>query len=74
MTKEERIVLYNRVFGTDEGKMVLDDLMKFCGVDKVSADFGNPNVTYYREGGRAVGINIKTILNKKEIQNVRVKQ
>jgi 2-keto-3-deoxy-L-rhamnonate aldolase RhmA len=70
---EERIGSYNRVFGTDEGKMVLDDIMRICGVDTISADLGNQNITYYNEGARAVGIKIKNIINKKEIENVRVK-
>jgi hypothetical protein len=56
---------YNRVFGTDEGKMVLDDIMRICGVDTISADLGNQNITYYNEGARAVGIKIKNIINKK---------
>ena len=73
ITEEERTVLYNRVFGTDEGKMVLDDIMKICRVDNVSADLGNPNITYYNEGARAVGLKIKKIINKKEIEHVRVK-
>jgi hypothetical protein len=73
LTKDDRVVLYNKVFGTDEGKIVLENIMEICGVNRVSADLLNPNITYYNEGARAVGIKIKTILNKKEIQNVRVK-
>jgi hypothetical protein len=73
LTKDDRVVLYNKVFGTDEGKIVLENIMEICGVNTVSADLLNPNITYYNEGARAVGIKIKTILNKKEIQNVRVK-
>jgi hypothetical protein len=70
----ERKALYNRVFDTDDGKVVLDDLMAICGVDTVSADLGNPNITYYNEGARAVGLKIKKIINQKENSNVRVKQ
>ena len=70
---EEREGSYNRVFGVDEGKMVLDDIMRICGVDTISADLGNPNITYYNEGARAVGLKIKKIINKKEIEHVRVK-
>jgi hypothetical protein len=45
--------------------------MVICGVDTVSADLGNPNITYYNEGARAVGVKIKTILNRKEVEDVR---
>jgi hypothetical protein len=46
---------------------------KAAGVDTISADLGNPNITYYNEGARAVGLKIKKIINKKEIEHVRVK-
>ena len=74
LTLMERKALYNRVFDTDDGKVVLDDLMAICGVDTVSADLGNTNITYYNEGARAVGLKIKKIINQKENSNVRVKQ
>ena len=73
LTKEEQTALYNRVFGTDEGKTVLNNIMEICGIDRISADLSNPNITYYNEGARALGLKIKTILNAKEIKNVRVK-
>jgi hypothetical protein len=47
--------------------------MEICGIDRISADLSNPNITYYNEGARALGLKIKTILNAKEIKNVRVK-
>jgi hypothetical protein len=65
--------IFNNLRGGYEGKMVLDDIMKICRVDNVSADLGNPNITYYNEGARAVGLKIKKIINKKEIEHVRVK-
>jgi hypothetical protein len=35
LTKDDRVVLYNKVFGTDEGKIVLENLMEICGVNTV---------------------------------------
>jgi hypothetical protein len=43
LKKEEQTVLYNRVFGTDEGKTVLNNIMEICGIDRISADLLNPN-------------------------------
>jgi hypothetical protein len=44
LTKDDRVVLYNKVFGTDEGKIVLENIMEICGVNTVSADLLNPNI------------------------------
>jgi hypothetical protein len=33
LTKDERCGVYNRVFGTDEGKIALASIMSICGVD-----------------------------------------
>jgi hypothetical protein len=74
LTLLEKKVLYNKVFNTDDGKAVFDDLMAICGVDTVSADLGNTNITYYNEGARAVGLKIKKIINQKEMDDVRIKQ
>ena len=73
LTKDERCGVYNKVFNTDEGKIVLDSIMSICGVDTISADLQNPNITYYNEGARAVGLKIKMIINEKEKKDVRIK-
>jgi hypothetical protein len=63
-------IVYNKVFSTDEGKIVLASIMSICGVDTISADLQNPNITYYNEGARAVGLKIKMIINEKEKKDV----
>jgi hypothetical protein len=38
----------------EDGKIVLEDLMNFCGVDRPSFDVNNVNATFLNEGTRAV--------------------
>jgi hypothetical protein len=32
LTKDDRVVLYNKVFGTDEGKIVLENIMEISSL------------------------------------------
>jgi hypothetical protein len=38
VTYKEKVGAYQRVFSGEDGKIVLDDLMSFCGVDRPSFD------------------------------------
>ena len=66
MNKKDIIELtktYQRVFKSDDGKTVLEDLEKRCNVHNTS--FSNdPHETSYREGQRQVVLFIKSITNK----------
>lgn len=60
---EERIAaLYKRVFNTDDGQLVLEDL-KQRGFEYVPSFAGDPYHSAFNEGKRAVVIHIQTQLN-----------
>jgi hypothetical protein len=56
---------YDRVFRTEDGKKVLEDLKKFCGYDQTSICEAtwNPYQTFFAEGKRRVYLRI---LNQRE--------
>jgi len=61
---EELIKIYQRIFKSEDGKNILEDLEKRCNVHNTS--FSNDaNETAFREGQRAVVLFIKSMLNKK---------
>lgn len=49
---------YREVFASEQGKLVLDDLMKFTGVMRQSHVPGDPLDTAFLEGKRRVGLRI----------------
>lgn len=56
------IKAYQRLFATDDGKIVLQDLMQSCHM--LSQNFGSdPNEAMYSEGERAVVLRILRTLN-----------
>lgn len=63
--KEE---MYNKVFGSFEGKKVLEDLCKHHYIKTPTFDSKNSeHETVYKEGQRWVVLRILGILNNKEI-------
>lgn len=57
--RRELLLRYKRVFGSEDGKKVLYDLMKECGMLKSSfPNNGDVNETLYREGKREVVLRI----------------
>ena len=59
--RAERIRAYKRVFDSEDGKKVLQDLMKSCHVFTSTMD-ANPNETAYKEGERSVVLRIMRTL------------
>lgn len=57
---------YKNVFGSEDGKKVLESLSKFCNADNSSVCEQNPNAlqTFYNEGKRRVFLRIQWFLNK----------
>lgn len=57
---------YRRVFNTDDGKAVLEDLKRFCGFENssVGIEFDN-NRTNFNEGKRKVYLMINNMLKGK---------
>ena len=72
MNKKDIVELtktYQRVFKSEDGQTVLEDLEKRCNVHNTS--FSNdPHETSFREGQRQVVLFIKSIVNK----NLKEKQ
>ena len=57
---------YNFVFGSDEGKKVLDDLAKRCHVNVTTHDKQSSTESAFLEGQRSVFIFLNNMINKKE--------
>lgn len=68
-TNDKRIQLikdYKFVFGSDEGKRILDDLSKRCHEYVTTHDKQSATESAFLEGQRSVLIFIKNMVNKKE--------
>lgn len=63
----KRLQAYRRLFSTDDGKLVLEDLMKSCYV-KGSVVGKDPYETYYNEGARSVVLRIMQTVGITEAQ------
>ena len=57
---------YKFVFGSDEGKQILDDLSKRCHEFVTTHDKQSSTESAFLEGQRSVLIFIKNMVNKKE--------
>ena len=57
---------YKFVFGSDEGKRILDDLSKRCHEYVTTHDKQSATESAFLEGQRSVLIFIKNMVNKKE--------
>ena len=55
--------LYQQVFGTLEGKTVLDDLKKRCFVNQTTMD-ADPIKMGFNEGRRSIYVHIENLINK----------
>ena len=62
---KELIQNYKTVFGSDDGKMVMDDLEKRCFYNVTTFSKGD-NETAFFEGQRTVLLFIKSMINHKE--------
>lgn len=55
---------YKNVFSSDEGKFVLSELYRFCGMDRPSYVEGCPDRTAYNEGLKRAALHIKGVLKQ----------
>tara|TARA_B110000503_G_C7061245_1_gene376738 strand:- start:15 stop:227 length:213 start_codon:yes stop_codon:yes gene_type:complete len=62
----EKIKLYNRVFTSEDGIQLLEDIKKRCNVYTTSFS-PDAHETAFREGQRSVVLFIESTLNKKPI-------
>lgn len=63
---------YKKIFESEEGRVVLADLYKFCGVENPTYVEGDSHGTAYREGMRRVALRIKGILKQDDEQIERL--
>ena len=63
---KELIQNYKKVFKSDDGKMVMDDLEKRCFYNTSTYNSKEPNETAFFEGQRTVLLFIKSMINHKE--------
>jgi len=65
--REELAQAYKRLFMTDDGKIVKEDLEKFCGFHTTSVCEHHPNAlqTFFAEGKRRVILRIQGFLRRK---------
>ena len=65
--RQELMQAYKRLFQTDDGKMILEDLERFCGFLKTSTNVQwNPYQTMFSEGKRRVFLRIDSMLRRRE--------
>lgn len=62
----ELVQAYKRLFMTDDGKRVLQDLENFCGFNATSVAERSPNTlqTFFAEGKRRVYLRINGFIRK----------
>ncbi len=53
---------YARLFATDDGRVVLRDLFRFCGVARSSFAPGDPQTTSFEEGKRRVALRVAAMM------------
>jgi len=63
---KELIQNYKKIFKSDDGKMVMDDLEKRCFYNTSTYNSKEPNETAFFEGQRTVLLFIKSMINHKE--------
>lgn len=62
---------YRRLFSTEDGKIVLKDLMNSCGISR-SVMGRDVNETYFNEGRRSVVLGLMGTINMKTEQVERL--
>ena len=63
---KDLIKQYKTIFGSDDGKMVMEDLEKRCFYNVTTFAKGDTNETAFYEGQRTVLLFIKSMINHKE--------
>ncbi len=66
--QKERVRAYKRFALTDDGKLILADLERFCGFNNTSVNEQSPDAyqTFFAEGKRRVYLRINSFLRRKE--------
>jgi hypothetical protein len=64
--------LYRQVFGTPEGRAVLDDLFRFCRVGQPVIAPGDQITTGFNDGMRRVALRIAKLTNMTDAEIMRM--
>lgn len=59
---------YRRLFESPDGQVVLADLMNRCGLLQTSMTAGEPHMTSFREGRRAIALEIAQLMQWSEME------
>ncbi len=64
--KSELSNAYKKLKNSPEGKLILEDILKFCGYNKPSFVEGKPDRTSYNEGLKSYARRVLTLMNFSE--------
>lgn len=64
--------LYRATFGTPEGRAVLADILRFCGVSQPAVVPGDPIMTGFNDGMRRVGLRVAKLAHMTEEEILRL--
>ena len=70
LNKADLMKIYARVFGTKDGKMVLEDLANMSGMYRSNFVQNNSGCTSFLEGHRALFLYICSQANGEQIDNI----
>lgn len=77
LTRKRRLAdAYQRVFGSDDGRMVLTDLLRHGGLLETSHEPGDPCTTAFNEGRRSMACEILAQLrwSEADAQHIALEQ
>ncbi len=72
--KSELSNAYKKLKTTSEGKIILEDILKFCGYNKASFVEGKPDLTSYNEGLKSYARRVLTLMNFSEADAQKMKK
>ncbi len=62
--QKELAIAFQRLFASENGNLVLDEISRMCNENKPTYVDQNPNGSAYREGQRSIILGIRSQLNK----------
>lgn len=69
-----RSARYRHVFGSPEGKQVLRDILRFCGINADPHVPGDPFTSAYNNGRQRVARHIIGVMETDEVKAMRIAQ
>lgn len=71
-----KLAIYKRLFETEDGQFVLDDIKANCFINKTTYAGGDPNITFINEGKRLEALRIMRLIElaEKGINQIKLEQ